>query len=123
MKKNIINKWAYLIFILAVCTTLVSNAGETGDFQERINIEPHELLVIQNGLLLLKNNEVFPLNAVFADTDGLYVILEVRREDKIWDPNERYCENGHPLYCPCGGCANWWCTFRCKCHSPWSSKE
>lgn len=98
---------------------VTSEADETGVFQERINIEPHELFVTQNSLLLLRDNEAFPLTAVYADADGLYAILDARREDKIWDPNERCCGNGHLVYCPCGGCAFWWCNFRCKCHSPW----
>lgn len=85
--------------------------------QERINILPKDLLVTESGLFLLKDGEALPLTAIFADASGVFTIVDVRRSnDSITDS----CPNGHQIYhFACGGCANWWCSFRCKCNSPW----
>jgi hypothetical protein len=83
----------------------------------RIDISPSDLLIREDGIFLIKADNVLPLPAVYVDSKGLFIIdPTVKKEDKIWNA----CGNGHEIYhYECGGCAHWWCPFRCKCHSPW----
>jgi len=93
----------------------VTDAALVDVMSSRINISPDELLITENGMFLLKSDDALPLTAVFADAEGLFII------DPVAGRLHNECLNGHPLYHQeCRGCANWWCVFRCKCHSPWA---
>lgn len=81
--------------------------------EERLDVTLNDLLFLEHGIYLINAEEFIPLKALYTDSKGLFVMIP---RDKIW--NE--CNNGHRIYHQaCGGCANWWCAFRCKCYSPW----
>lgn len=84
---------------------------------EKIYLSPHELLVTDCGLFLLTRDTALPLTAIFSDANGIYINFPVEAAGQM---KAYTCPNGHDIYHrECGGCANWWCNFRCKCYSPW----
>jgi hypothetical protein len=82
---------------------------------QKIYISPNELVFTQEGIFLLHAQELIPIDAIFSDREGIFII-DPLKYDKITDT----CPNGHKIYhLECGGCAWWYCNFRCKCYSPW----
>jgi hypothetical protein len=84
-----------------------------------------DLLITENDLFLIGSDELIPLQEIGLDEHGFYVTLLKGAEIKPSDGKGPKCQNGHAVYHRkdryngCGGCANWACVFRCKCHSPW----
>lgn len=118
MKTRLLFFYVLFLSFFGVCDQACACIDDNDEIVEkRINIKADELLVTETGLYLLVDDEAFPLTGVFADENGLYVKVNLRKQDTIRDT----CHNGHKIYhYECGGCANWWCLFRCKCHSPWA---
>lgn len=91
----------------------------------KIYVEIEELVFNAGEIYLIHDGDFEPLKAVYSDAHGLYVEvpnkIAKRREEFI----DNRCGNGHPEYHKridggCGGCAQPWCNFRCKCHMPWN---
>ena len=114
----------YLIFLV-----LYSNSAFSSDLEDnylehnrktnqKLYVNPNDLLISEAGLFLVGASELISLKKVEFDEYGFYVVAAKNTE--IRPKQESMCMNGHPIYHEeCGGCANWWCNFRCKCHSPW----
>jgi hypothetical protein len=118
--RNLSLKFMAVLYVLFVMASVPLNGAST-DFIEnydqsivgdRIYIASEDLLITKYGIFLMSSGEALPLTAIYVDSQGIYI----KKEDKIYDT----CLNGHKIYHQaCGGCANWWCAFRCKCCSPW----
>lgn len=117
--KHLLLKFMALLYLLFAMTSIPLNGESIGmveNFDQNINkkriyIDSKDLLITDHGIFLIKSGEALPLTALYVDTQGIFFLA-----DKIYDT----CGNGHKIYhLACGGCANWWCAYRCKCCSPW----
>lgn len=112
MKKNFILYLILCVFFSNCFSTLFAN---NDDQSEKIYIDSSSLLIIEEQLYLKQDGEILSIPALYSDENGLFILV-LERPSVI---KPRTCINGHDVYHNCGGCANWWCAFRCKCHSPW----
>lgn len=107
------NVFSVLLFFITASTQFCeASCEETGIVKLYVSAE--NLLINDNALLLIDGDEVIQVKSITVDDVGMYVIIA---KDTI---KARACLNGHPEYHSCGGCANWWCYYRCKCYSPWA---
>jgi hypothetical protein len=106
-----------LTFVMALLVLIFSpiNASENppnNRTEDKIYLAPENVLITQEGIFYVQSNKIIEVDAIYTDCEGIYM----RGKEKA----DNRCGNGHPLYhIECGGCANWWCNFRCKCSSPW----
>lgn len=113
-----------LVLFLTFLINLQSFANEGDSTLGKFYISASTLHPTDHGLYVEMEDEFLPVEGVFVDLHGLYILSPQAKkgypqEVKPWDGVDR-CTNGHPIYHKeCKGCGNWWCNFRCKCHSPW----
>ena len=112
MKTLLKTFFIFLLFCSASTQAGESLCEENDSFKLYVNSQ--DLLIDDNALLLIDGGEVIQVKSIAVDSLGIYVVMA---RDSI---RARECGNGHPEYHGCGGCANWWCPFRCKCYSPWA---
>lgn len=121
--KNLKMLYLLLICFFSILATLPNECmGNEDEFEEvefeKVYVKPSELVIDDDGIYLIRSNEVLPLRAVFADINGLF--FRVAKKPSTMGPD--VCGNGHDRYHGCGGCAMWDCNFRCKCFSPFMEK-
>lgn len=89
---------------------------------EQIQITKDDLILTDNGIYFIEDGEITEVSAIYSNANGIIV---VPNRDLQKGGIVSTCGNGHDIYHHyhdggCGGCANWWCVFRCKCNSPWA---
>lgn len=97
----------------------------------KVYIAEKDLLFHENQIHLNNDGELEILDAVYCDTDDLYIVVDkksarTRLGESITETIDNTCPNGHLIYHHrynggCGGCASPWCNIRCKCHSRWNN--
>lgn len=75
---------------------------------EKIYLEPEQVIISKEGLFINVYNAVFKIPKLHSDVAGIYVLANYLKVNKR-------CDNGHIIYCQCGGCCNRICKFRCRC--------
>lgn len=112
---NLQSFYFFALIIFCVFTIKI----ESRENKVKVYICERNLHISNQGLYFYDINEgYFPINAVFFDNDGLYIMESV--EARIGNKPEHIdnkCPNKHERWCTrCGGCAVPWCRIgRCKC--------
>ncbi len=123
MKGKYIFLCNFIFFVFYLTSLMATHAVQNyqvinDDSLQKVYVNPSDLFITENGLFLQGAAELIPLHSVKTDEYGFYV--KTKHNPEVGPLKEPACWNGHPLYHEeCGGCAHWWCPFRCKCHSPW----
>lgn len=111
--------WMLVIFASMSLDAYPFN-DETDDHElsQKCYVCREDILILEDGLFVIESGELVSVSSIGVDEEGFYIIGA--RDSKIGPRVQPTCFNGHPVYHKeCGGCANWWCTLRCKCYAPW----
>lgn len=112
------------VFILiGTMCCLLNTLAYSNDYAEieHIHISRDDLILTDKGIYFIENGDLIEVSAIYSNAKGITI---VPNRDQVLG-FQTHCGNNHPIYHHrheggCGGCANWICLFRCKCHSPWA---
>lgn len=114
--KSFITLISIMCFLLSTSAYSSQPAAEI----EQIQVSMDELILSDQGIYLIEDGVLVEVSAVYSSAQGVTV---VPNRDVQKGQINTVCGNGHDIYHHrhdggCGGCANWWCVYRCKCNSP-----
>lgn len=106
---------SFIYYFVAIFALICNLQADVQEEKNKIYIDIERIAIDEKNIYIINEGKLCPVEALYSDENGFYIYLGGR--DRISDT----CLNGHQIYhWACGGCANWWCHFRCKCHSPWN---
>jgi|GEM_PF-5089418 len=128
--KGLFNRMNLSISFLAILTMLLGNPvfseqhccanynlGDDTYVNQKVYVNYSDLNIDEDGIILMGSKGVSLVDLLGSDEQGFYIYA--RDREQIRPREAPKCMNGHPIYhAECGGCAHWWCPFRCKCSSP-----